>query len=484
MTNNVKAVLKIIFYWAIIPFVLIGITDYFLKSTTNISWSMILIVAGILWAGISAAYLILDGHGTPFNINPTKRLVKCGPYSMSRHPIFFGFIIYTLGLSLYFNPFTLWMWSIGVVILVISSFIEDKKLVKRFPEAQNYKKTVPLLLPIKRWKVDPVTQPPFVYAFMFLVGKFIVPFLFDVRITGREKIPTGSYVVISNHTSYPDPLFVIDTLNSYVRFPITSAHYEKTGWFFKLTGMFPIKRYTIDVSALMKFTKTMRSGGIIGIFPEGERNWDGRPLEIPDGVLRLLSMSPNPILPIRIDDVHLLWPRWAKKLRKGIVRIEIGDPINPKDHQKALDYTFLDTFKDEKYADYRGIEKYIWKCPSCKTIGAMNAFKDGFKCDKCGALWLAPTVEKVRNLHDSIEFSLKDLPLSDDALVNGKRSKITLYESKIEIGDKSLVLSEIQSFLTESNKSIYVFSKELFIIHPLKTSSLMWKEYFDFLKRT
>ncbi len=60
---------------------------------------------------------------------------------------------------------------------------------------------------------------------------------------------------------------------------------------------------------------------------------------------------------------------------------------------------------------------------------------------------------------------------------------MTLHESKIEIGDKTLLLSEIQSFLTESNTSIYIFSNELFIVHPLKTSSLMWKEYFDFLRK-
>ncbi len=482
MNGNLKIIFKLILI-TILPIFLVVMTDFFAPPTITFKWAIALVIFGILWSAISSAYLILDGHGTPFKEKPTKRLVRSGPYSMSRHPVYFGFILYVLGLSLYFNLFSLWIWALIVILIVIKALIEDKSMINKFQDAKAYQRSTPFLLPMKRWKVDPITEPTFLYAFMFLVGKFIVPFFFDVRIRGKEKIPEGPYAVISNHTSYPDPLFVIDALNSYVRFPITTAHYEKFAWFFDRVGMFPIKRYTVDVPAIMKFTKTMKSEGIIGIFPEGERNWDGRPLEVPEGVIRLLKMSPNPILPVRINEAHLLWPRWAKKLQKGIIKVEIGDPVDPQNYLKAFDYIFWDSFKDKKYADYRGIEKYLWKCPSCKTFGTIKSFKNGFRCDNCGAQWLTPTVEKVRGLHDSIEFSFEDLPLHDNAIVNGKKSKITLYKSKIEIGDKTISLSEIQSFLTESNKSIYIFSSGLFIIHPLKTSSLMWKEYFDFLKK-
>jgi len=482
MIGNLKVISKFILI-IVLPIFFIKITDFFVIPTITFKWAMAFVVIGLLWSAISSAYLILDGHGTPFNEKPPKKLVKSGPYSMTRHPIYLGFIFYVLGLSLYFNIFSLWIWAAIVILIVVHALIEDKNIANKFQDAKAYESSTPFLLPMRKWKTNPITEPPFLYAFMFLVGKFIVPFFFDVRIIGKENIPEGPYVVISNHTSYPDPLFVIDALNSYVRFPITSAHYDKFAWFFDMVGMFPIKRYTVDVPAIMKFTKTMKSGGIIGIFPEGERNWDGRPLEIPEGVVRLLKMSPNPILPVRIDDAHLLWPRWAKRLQKGIVKVEIGKPVDSKDYSKAIDYIFFDIFEDKKYADYRGIEKYIWKCPSCKTVGSIKSFKNGFGCAKCGTKWLTPTVEKVRNLHDSIEFSAEDLPLSDSVIVNGKKSGMTLYESKIEIGDKTLLLSEIQSFLTESNTSVYIFSNELFIIHPLNTSSLMWKEYFDFLRK-
>ncbi|BBJ27255.1 phospholipid glycerol acyltransferase [Athalassotoga saccharophila] len=472
-----KIFLKIILYWILIPFGIAGI--FSLWPSEGLMWGIFLIIFGIFWAGISAAYLILDGHGSPFKEIETKRFVKSGPYSMSRHPIYFGYLLYTLGVALLFNLHILWAWLAGLVIILILAILENRSLFKRFPQAREIH--LPLILPLKKWRVDPVVEPPFLYAFMFLIGKFIVPFFYDVRMEGKEKIPNGPYVVIANHASYPDPLFVIDILNSYVRFPITSAHYKRFSWFYELVGIFPIKRYTVDVHAIMKFTKTMKSGGIIGIFPEGERNWDGRHLEVQEGVIRLLKMSPNPILPVRIEDIHLLWPRWAKKLSKGVVKVKIGDPVNPQDYQKAFDFIFLDTFKSKTYADYRGIEAYLWQCPKCENIGSVKGYKKGFECKNCGSKWIKPTVEEVRKLHDSISLS-KEILLEDEAIINGKRSKFRMDKNNIELGDLTFNLCEVQSFLTESSKHIYIFTNELFIVKPLKTSPLMWKEYFDFFK--
>lgn len=473
-----KIFLKIVLYWILLPFGIVWIFSF--KSSQGSWWGIFFVIFGIFWAGISSVYLILDGHGSPFKEIETKKFVKCGPYSMSRHPIYFGFLVYTFGLAIFFNPFTLWIWGIGVLIVVILAILENRSLFEKFSQAKSFR--LPLILPLKKWRVDPVTEPPLLYAFMFLIGKFIVPFFFDVRMEGKEKIPLGPYVVIANHTSYPDPLFVIDVLNSYVRFPITSAHYKRFSWFFELVGIFPIKRYMVDVHAMMKFTKTMKSGGIIGIFPEGERNWDGRPLEVQGGVTRLLKMSPNPILPVRIENIHVLWPRWANGLHKGIVNVKVGEPVKAEDYQKAFDFIFLDTEKHKTYANYKGIENYLWQCPECKTIGSIIGSKNGFRCQHCDAHWIRPTVEEVRNLHDSMLLSKTYLPLEDDAIVNDKRSKLKLDESKIEIGDHAFDLSEIQSFLTESKRHIYIFTNELFIVMPLKTSSLMWKEYFDFLR--
>ncbi len=472
-----KIFLKIVLYWILIPFGIVGI--FTLWPSQSMWWGIFFIIFGVFWAGLSSAYLILDGHGSPFKEIETKRFVKCGPYSMSRHPIYFGYLLYALGIALLFNLHILWAWLAGLMIILILAILETRSIFQKFPHAREIR--IPLILPLKKWKVDPVVEPPFLYAFMFLIGKFIVPFFYDVEMEGKEKIPDGPYVVVANHTSYPDPLFVIDILNSYVRFPITSAHYKGFSWFYELVGIFPIKRYTVDVHAIMKFTKTMKSGGIIGIFPEGERNWDGRPLEVQEGVIKLIKMSPNPILPVRIENIHLLWPRWAKRLHKGIVRVKIGDPVSPQNYREAFDFIFLDTLKSRTYKDYSGIERYLWQCPNCKTIESIKGYKNGFECKNCGSKWIKPSVEEVRNLHDSISFS-KDILLADEAVINEKRSNLRMDKNKIELGDDIFNLSEIQSFLTESNRHIYIFTNKLFIVKPLKTSPLMWKEYFDFLK--
>ena len=482
MNKKFAYFIRIFVYWIFLPYTLVWIVDIFIKPTSIFPWALALMIFGALWSIISSTYLILCGHGTPFSgKNSTKNLVTAGPYSMSRHPIYFGYMIYTLGISLLFNPYTLWVWAIGVIMMVFFGFIEDKKLSKKFPGHEKYRKDLPFLLPLKKWKVDPVTEPPFLYAFMFLIGKFIVPFFFDVRITGQEKIPDGPYIPIANHTSYADPLFVIDALNCYVRFPITEAHYNKTKWFFNLVGIFPIKRYTVDVSSMMKFVKTMKKGGIVGIFPEGERNWDNRHLDVQEGVIKLLKMSTNPILPIRIENAHVLWPRWAKKLHKGIIEVRIGDPVDPKDYQKAFDFIFEDTISGETtYPDYRGIERYLWQCPECKSIGSLRSHKKGFDCTKCHSRWSSPSIETVRNIHDEFKISEDIFPVFDEVLFEGKKVKATIFLDGVEIGDKKFPISSIQSVLPESNKDLYIYTGELFIISPINASPLMLKELMDF----
>ncbi len=484
MLNKLTITIKILLYWIFLPFFAISMVNIFTTSIPHFPVATILVAFGIFWSTMASAYLILDGRGSPFfgkKVSP-KRLVKSGPYSMSRHPIYFGYIIYTLGLTLWINLFSLWIWAIVVIVLTFLALYEERKLSKKFSEYKDYKKNVPFfLLPLKKWKIDPLLNPPFLYAFLFLIGKFIMPFFYDVRIRGREKVPDGPYVPISSHTSYIDPLFMIDALNAYIRFPITTAHQGKARWFFDHTGIFPIKRYMVDVSAMMKFTKTMKSGGIIGIFPEGERNWDGRPLKIQEGVIKLLMMSPNPILPIRIKYAHTFWPRWAKKLQKGIIEVEIGDPVRPEDCQKAFDFIFEGTLEENAhYRDYRGIERYIYMCPKCDEIGTIRSKKSGFECVKCHAQWIKPSIADVRNMHDNFKF-LADQAISDKAIVNGEKVLIRIDIPRVQIGNDVFDLKEIQSVLTESNTELYIYTDKLFVIHFLHTSPLMWKEYFNLL---
>ncbi len=484
--RKVSTFLKVILYWIAIPAANIWIADFYTNAHPHEWWGMIFILLGLFWSGLATSYLVIVGGGAPFfGKNSPKLLVTCGPYSMSRHPIYFGYFLYTLGLSLFFNVLSLPLILVELIILFMIIPFEERGLKKKFADFDEYRGSTPLFVPMKKWKIDEAKDPPFLFVFLYMIGKFLIKFFYDVHAHGKENIPTPPFIVVSNHNSYFDPFFIMDAMDFYIKAPLSWAHYENMKWLIDHVGMFPIKRYTADSSAIMKMIRALRHKGVIGIFIENERSWDGRPLNVKNGIDKLIETLKAPLLPVRIERAHLMWPRWASKFHKGSLDVFIGKVTSSSNYKEAFDFVLKDTVPPtEKYKDYRGIESYLWRCPECGSISSLKSFKNGFSCVKCGKSWIKPTVEQVRKLHDSIYPSdISDLPIEDMAIVNGEEMKISLYDNSLKFGDETVEISKVKAFLVESRHEFYVYTGKLYEAHPRNTSPLMWKEWVDFLKK-
>jgi 1-acyl-sn-glycerol-3-phosphate acyltransferase len=480
------AFLKFLLYWLVIPIASLAIVDFYTPAHPHYWWGIFFVVTGLFWSALATSYMVIVGMGLPFfGKRAPKILVTCGPYSMSRHPIYFGYFLYTLGLSLFFNLLSLPLILVELIIIFILIPIEEKGLKKKFEEFENYKASTPLFVPTKKWHVDEAKDPPFLFVSLYMFGKFFIKFFYDVHSHGKENIPVPPFLVVANHNCYFDPFFIMDAMNVYMKAPLSWAHYEGMKWLIDRVGMFPIKRYTADSSAIMKMLRAVRHGGVVGIFVENERSWDGRPLNVKNGVDRLVKSLKVPILPVRIERAHLMWPRWASKFSKGRVDVFIGKLTDVENYEEAFEFVLKDTIPPTStYKDYRGIETYLWRCPECKHIASLISSKKSFSCSKCGKTWVKPSVAEVRKMHDMIYPSdVSDLPIEDEALVNDEETKISLQKEFIKLGSENVEISRIKAFLVESRHEFYVYSNKLYEVHPHKTSPLMWKEWVDFLKR-
>jgi protein-S-isoprenylcysteine O-methyltransferase Ste14 len=96
------------------------------------------------------------------NMKKKEGLVTSGPYSLVRHPQYFGIILSTLGLTgwsvwILNNTFgigflsssqTIEMWFIQLFAYIILASVEEVYLAKNYPAASdNYAKHVPFLIP-------------------------------------------------------------------------------------------------------------------------------------------------------------------------------------------------------------------------------------------------------------------------------------------------------------------------------------------------
>ena len=211
------------------------------------------------------------------------------------------------------------------------------------------------------------------------------------------------YIILANHVNNWDPLFLncyVEEAMSFVAAapvflnPTVRKALDFTGAISKTKGR-------ADRKTVRDIIKAKKAGRIIGLFPEGNRSWNGHTEPLVYSTSKLIKLLNIPVVVATIKGGYLSQPRWSDAPRKGktIVSFEkIWDVDELKDmdidivHEKltaALAYSDLDwqkesgiEFKGKRLANY--LERHLFTCPSCHEIGAMHSEDDLFSCQHCG----------------------------------------------------------------------------------------------------
>ena len=108
------------------------------------------------------------------------------------------------------------------------------------------------------------------YYFVRLLGTFVIYFLFFPKVIGRKnKHFTGKGLVVSNHSSMWDPLFitVVFRIHIYWMGKIELFKNKILGKLFMAGGAFPIRRGEPDFPAIRHAFRLLREGKVLGLFP-------------------------------------------------------------------------------------------------------------------------------------------------------------------------------------------------------------------------
>lgn len=136
---------------------------------------------------------------------------------------------------------------------------------------------------------------------------------YKLRIEGRENVPeTGGLLIVSNHQSHLDPVFVGVGVGRRNMASIARAGLFKNPLLRLLLrglGSISLKQDEGDAGAIRAAIGELKKGRAMLIFPEGSRSPDGQVHEFKRGTWLLLSRSGCTVLPAAVEGAFNAWPR-------------------------------------------------------------------------------------------------------------------------------------------------------------------------------
>ena len=163
--------------------------------------------------------------------------------------------------------------------------------------------------------------------------------MYRVRTKRHENIPSeGAAVIVANHVSFVDWMFILATSPRPIRFMVFAPIYYSKAlhWLFKMAKAIPIDSEKANPKAFAKafdeVAAALERGELVGIFPEGKLTSNGEMDMFRRGVERIIARTPVPVVPVHLDGLWgSMFSRKAKwqlpRLKWSLVSVSVGEPI-------------------------------------------------------------------------------------------------------------------------------------------------------------
>lgn len=337
-------------------------------------------------------------------------------------------------------------------------------------------------------------------------------FGFKAKRFKKDRGVKGPYLIISNHAMAFDPFFVSLSFKE-------TIFYIASDMIFSIPFVSPIIRYLVqpipktkyrsDTATVKDTIRIIKSGGSVGLFPEGNATFHGELMDVPFAVAKLIRLLKVPVLFYQLRGGYQTKPRWARSVRKGKIVGSVASMWSVEDYRDlSVDQIYQEVLKrlDIKNFAYQlehrdtypskesamDIESAYFVCPDCHSMHSIVSQGQEIYCRECNFKvvytehGLMKSLSKTKFFQTTYEWYLfqerflksyldnkaeNDLIFEDSGekvlkvIRARKKTKVgdsvwlKLYKNRIEFGFQDRVeswdLKSVQSAVQQKNKLIF-----------------------------
>ena len=176
------------------------------------------------------------------------------------------------------------------------------------------------------------------YGLCWLLVRGLLRLFFRFRVhPPAEPFPDGPFVLAANHVSFLDPVVLAVSVRRRVVYLVTSDVYvfwlRPFFWFFSCIR---VEEERANFQAVRRAVKELKSGRVVGIFPEGGISRDGVLTTGQPGVASLLLQADVPVVPVGISGTFEVLPRHRRWPRLHPIEVRFGPVLRPREQVAGL----------------------------------------------------------------------------------------------------------------------------------------------------
>ena len=334
----------------------------------------------------------------------------------------------------------------------------------------------------------------------------------------KAKNLPETYIVLSNHTTDYDPIFVAMSFPKFMHF-IASEHVAR--WNFLSTlitfAFAPIWRYkgSVAASTVIDVFNKVKAKKNVALFAEGARTWDGITGPILPSTGKMVKKARCGLVTYKIVGGYFASPRWSQSnTRKGYVHgapvnvytqeqleamtvDEINEAINRDLYEDAYDRQMKNPkiYKGKNLAKY--MENLLFICPKCGKIDTIETCDNKVTCSACDLSFTyneygmleGSSFKTVKELSDWQRLEVENIAKTDvvytasgGRMITVKKHEetlvaegpITLSSQSLTCGDKNIPLEEISDMSIHGRRGlVFTAQKQYYELVPSKEANAL-----------